>query len=68
MQGGDDAFHADLPQHRERDLVLLPEPSPGFFHSRLFLGSNLNKGTGILCFVNADCVHLLQMDKKKEQS
>ena len=32
VQGGHDALHADLPQHRQRDLVFLTEPSPGFFH------------------------------------
>ena len=32
VQRGHDPFHADLPQHRERDLVFLTEPSPGFFH------------------------------------
>ena len=32
------------------------------------MGSNLNKGTSNLCFVNAECVHLLPMDKKKKHS
>ena len=32
------------------------------------MGTNPNKGTGNLCFVNADCVHLLQMEKKKKHS
>jgi hypothetical protein len=54
VQRGHDPFHADLPQHRQRDLVFLTEPSPGFFHilcaflliskGTLFLDRNASPG------------------------
>jgi len=32
VQGGDDALHANLPQHGEGDLIALAKPSPSLFH------------------------------------
>ena len=37
MQSRHDAFHANLAQHGQRNLVFFPEPSPSFFHIFFFL-------------------------------
>jgi hypothetical protein len=32
MQGGDDAFHPDLPEHGQGDPVFPAKPTPSSFH------------------------------------
>lgn len=33
VQGGNDTFHTDLPQHVKRYFVFLAKPSPSLFHT-----------------------------------